>query len=130
MLDTSLLTAAVERFADRLRAAPQSRLQRGAAAEALELARELAVRAQRLEAAPSGAQGAQGAAEAFEARVMPDAGIFVVGDQVAVAGLDLAEALAALRDGDAAGGDGAKAPSELLDEAVALVERAEVRAMR
>ncbi|MEU9004408.1 hypothetical protein [Streptomyces sp. NPDC048551] len=130
MLDTSPLTAAVERFADRLRAAPQSRLQRGAAAEALELARELAVRAQRLEAAPSGAQGAQGAAEAFEARVMPDAGIFVVGDQVAVAGLDLAEALAALRDGDAAGGDGAKAPSELLDEAVALVERAEVRAMR
>ncbi|MER5808554.1 hypothetical protein ABT143_10245 [Streptomyces sp. NPDC002033] len=130
MLDTSPLTAAVERFADRLRAAPQSRLQRGAAAEALELARELAVRAQRLEAAPSGAQGTQGAAEAFEARVMPDVGIFVVGDQVAVAGLDLAEALAALRDGDAAGGDGAKAPSELLDEAVALVERAEVRAMR
>ncbi|MEU8462538.1 hypothetical protein [Streptomyces sp. NPDC029003] len=130
MLDTSPLTAAVERFADRLRAAPQSRLQRGAAAEALELARELAVRAQRLEAAPSGAQGAQGAAEAFEARVMPDAGIFVVGDQVAVAGLDLAEALAALRDGDAAGPDGAKAPSELLDEAVALVEAAEVRAMR
>ncbi|MFG2620605.1 hypothetical protein ACGFXC_23630 [Streptomyces sp. NPDC048507] len=120
MLDTSPLTAAVERFADRLRAAPQSRLQRGAAAEALELARELAVRAQRLEAAASGA---------FPARVMPDEGIFVVGDQVAVAGLDLAEALAALRDGDA-GGDGAKAPSELLDEAVALVERAEVRAMR
>ncbi|MFD8983782.1 hypothetical protein [Streptomyces sp. NPDC059564] len=119
MLDTSALTAAVERFADRLRAAPQSRLQRGAAAEALELARELALRAQRLEAAASGAAGVP------DARVMPDAGIFVVGDQVAVAGLDLAEALGALR-----GGDGAKAPSEQLDEAVALVERAEVRAMR
>ncbi|RKT05067.1 hypothetical protein BX286_3049 [Streptomyces sp. 3211.6] len=114
MLDTSPLTAAVERFADRLRAAPQSRLQRGAAAEALELARELAVRAQRLED-PSGAA---------PARVMPDEGVFVVGDQLAVAGLDLAEALRA------AGPGSAKAPSELLDEAVALVERAEVRAMR
>ncbi|MFE3766619.1 hypothetical protein ACFXPI_33215 [Streptomyces sp. NPDC059104] len=115
MLDTSPLTDAVERFADRLRAAPQSRLQRGAAAEALDLARELALRTQRLED-PSG--------RAPE-RVVPDAGIFVVGDQVSVTGLDLAEALGALRDGD-----DAKAPSELLDEAVALVERAEVRAMR
>lgn len=119
MLDTSPLTAAVERFADRLRAAPQSRLQRGAAAEALELARELALLAQRLEPAASGAAGEPAA------RVVPDAGIFVVGDQVAVTGLDLAEALGALRDGETA-----KAPSELLDEAVALVERAEVRAMR
>ncbi|MFE1789223.1 hypothetical protein ACFW7J_12660 [Streptomyces sp. NPDC059525] len=119
MLDTSPLTAAVERFADRLRAAPQSRLQRGAAAEALELARELSLRAQRLED-PSGAA---------PARVMPDEGVFVVGDQLAVAGLDLAEALRAAR-GTGAGPDGAKAPSEMLDEAVALVERAEVRAMR
>ncbi|MEU3723100.1 hypothetical protein [Streptomyces sp. NPDC031705] len=118
MLDTSPLNAAVERFADRLRAAPQSRLQRGAAAEALQLARELALRAQRLED-PHGAA---------PARVMPDAGLFVVGDQVAVAGLDLAEALrAAAADRDA---DGAKAPSEMLDEAVALVEQAEIRAMR
>ncbi|GLX38134.1 hypothetical protein Sros01_42070 [Streptomyces roseochromogenus] len=105
----------MERFADRLRAAPQSRLQRGAAAEALDLARELALRAQRLED-PSG--------RAPE-RLVPDAGVFVVGDQVAVAGLDLAVALGALRDGE-----NAKAPSEMLDEAVALVERAEVRAMR
>ncbi|KJY34013.1 MULTISPECIES: hypothetical protein [Streptomyces] len=119
MLDTSPLTAAVERFADRLRAAPQSRLQRGAAAEALELARELSLRAQRLED-PSGAA---------PARVMPDEGVFVVGDQLAVAGLDLAEALRAAR-GTGTGPDGAKAPSEMLDEAVALVERAEVRAMR
>ncbi|MEV7726780.1 hypothetical protein AB0P15_18785 [Streptomyces sp. NPDC087917] len=116
MLDTSPLNAVVERFADRLRAAPQSRLTRGAAAEALELARELAVRAQRLED-PSGAA---------PAREVPDEGIFLVGDQVAVTGLDLAEAL---RGAPAAGND-AKAPSEVLDEAVALVERAEVRAMR
>ncbi|MBT2456966.1 hypothetical protein [Streptomyces sp. ISL-86] len=130
MLDTSPLTTAVERFADRLRAAPQSRLQRGAAAEALELARELAVRAQRLEA-PEGAA---------PAREMPDAGVFVVGDQVAVAGLDLAEALRAVPAGGrgdggdggdgGGGGDSAKAPSEMLDEAVRLVEQAEVRAMR
>ncbi|MEU9720986.1 hypothetical protein [Streptomyces sp. NPDC047976] len=118
MLDTSPLNAAVERFADRLRAAPQSRLRQGAAAEALELARELAQRAQRLED-PEGAA---------PARVMPDAGLFTVGDQVAVAGLDLAEALRAAAPGT--GPDGAKAPSEVLDEAVALVERAEVRAMR
>ncbi|MFD3550160.1 hypothetical protein ACFWUW_32030 [Streptomyces sp. NPDC058655] len=113
MLDTSPLNAAVERFADRLRTVPQSRLQQGAAAVALELARELSVRAQRLEGAA-------------EVREMPDAGIFTVGDQVAVAGLDLAEAL---RLG-AGAGDGATAPSEVLDEAVRLVEQAEVRAMR
>ncbi|MEU7602123.1 hypothetical protein AB0B78_10395 [Streptomyces sp. NPDC040724] len=114
MLDTSPLTAVVERFADRLRAAPQSRLQQGAAAAALELARELSVRAQRLET-PGQAP-----------RELPDAGIFVVGDQVAVAGLDLAEALRA-----AAGApDGATAPSGMLDEAVGLVEQAEIRAMR
>ncbi|MEV4192472.1 hypothetical protein [Streptomyces toxytricini] len=114
MLDTSPLTDAVERFADRLRAMPQSRLQRGAAAEALELARELSVRAQRLEA-PDGAA---------PAHTMPDAGVFAVGDQVAVAGTDLAEALRT------AAPETAKAPSEMLDEAVRLVEQAEVRATR
>lgn len=127
MLDTSPLTAVVERFADRLRAAPQSRLQRGAAAVALELARELSARAQRLEGA------------AGPAREMPDAGIFAVGDQVAVAGLDLAEALrgaaaasaeASAASAASAAGDSAKAPSVLLDEAVRLVEQADVRAMR
>ncbi|MFD9376194.1 hypothetical protein ACFWBH_11765 [Streptomyces sp. NPDC059999] len=126
MLDTSPLTLVVERFADRLRAAPQSRLQRGAAAEALELARELAVRAQRLESAATAA-GAAGAGAAPE-RVVPDAGIFVVGDQVAVAGLDLAEALRATTAAPAP--DDAKAPSAMLDEAVRLVEQAEIRAMR
>lgn len=81
MLDTTDLTAAVERFADRLRAAPQSRLQQGAAAEALGLARELALRAQRVETpgAPP--------------RTMPDAGVFAVADQLMVAVTDLAEAL-------------------------------------
>ncbi|MFG2488375.1 MULTISPECIES: hypothetical protein [Streptomyces] len=114
MLDTSPLTAVVERFADRLRAAPQSRLQQGAAAAALDLARELSVRAQRIETPGQ------------EPKEVPDAGIFVVGDQVAVTGLDLAEALRAA----AAAADSAKAPSEVLDEAVRLVEQAEVRAMR
>ncbi|MFF1408291.1 hypothetical protein ACFVX6_00615 [Streptomyces sp. NPDC058289] len=133
MLDTSPLTAAVERFADRLRAAPQSRLQQGAAEVALDLARELSLRAQRLEAAAAGAGNGAGAAPA---RTMPDAGIFVVGDQLAVAGLDLAEALHAVVAGrvDALGPDTdtdtAKAPSEVLDEAVRLVDQAEARALR
>ncbi|WP_274559344.1 hypothetical protein [Streptomyces spiramyceticus] len=104
MLDTTPLTAAVDRFADRLRAAPQSRLQRGAAAEGLALARELAVRAQRLEEPES------------EPRIMPDAGAFAVADQLAVAGHDLAVALQT-------------APSEQeLDEAVSLVRAAAARA--
>ena len=84
MLDTTPLTRAVEHFADRLRAAPQSRLQRGAAAEALELARDLSLRAQRLED-PSRAP-----------RQMPDAGMFAAADQVTVAGNDLAEVLTAV----------------------------------
>ncbi|WP_329272740.1 hypothetical protein [Streptomyces sp. NBC_01451] len=78
MLDTSPLTLAVDHFADRLRAAPQSRLQRGAAAEALGLARELARRAQLLESPGS------------EPRVMPDVGMFAAADQVTVAAHDLA----------------------------------------
>ncbi|WP_327283738.1 MULTISPECIES: hypothetical protein [unclassified Streptomyces] len=121
MLDTSPLTAAVERFADRLRAMPQSRLQQGAAAQALELARELSVRAQALEAAQQGAGAAP-------ARDMPDAGVFVVGDQLAVAGTDLAEALRAAPAESPR--ETAKAPSEVLDEAVRLVEQAQVRATR
>ncbi|MDD9382519.1 hypothetical protein M8Z33_38955 [Streptomyces sp. ZAF1911] len=133
MLDTSPLTAAVERFADRLRAAPQSRLQQGAAEVALDLARELSLRAQTLEAASAGVVDGAGAAPA---RTMPDAGIFVVGDQLAVAGLDLAEALHAAVAGPAGapgpdpGPDTAKAPSEVLDEAVRLVDQAEARALR
>ncbi|MEV8395077.1 MULTISPECIES: hypothetical protein [unclassified Streptomyces] len=104
MLDTTPLTAAVDRFADRLRAAPHSRLQRGAAAEALALARELSVRAQRLDTPGE------------EPRIMPDSGVFVVADQLTVAAGDLAEALRT-------------APSVVeLDEAVRSVERAATRA--
>ncbi|MFJ1548388.1 hypothetical protein [Streptomyces sp. NPDC088246] len=103
MLDTTPLITAVDRFADRLRAAPQSRLQRGAAAEGLATARELALRAQRIEAPDR------------EPRIMPDAGIFAIGDQLAVAGRDLAVALEA-------------APSAELDEAVQFVAEAAARA--
>ncbi|MHC3470595.1 hypothetical protein ACYF6T_17990 [Streptomyces sp. 7R007] len=101
MVDTTPLTRAVDHFADRLRAAPQSRLQRGAAAEALALARELAVRAQRIEE------------PAREPREMPDAGMFAAADQVTVAAHDLALVL------DDEG---------QLEEVVELVARAQRRA--
>ncbi|MBV1946590.1 MULTISPECIES: hypothetical protein [Streptomyces] len=101
MLDTTPLTKAVEHFADRLRAAPQSRLQRGAAAEALAVARELARRAQELEEPGS------------EPREMPDAGMFAAADQITVAGHDLAVALRG---------------EDQLEEAVELVEEARKRA--
>ncbi|MFC0601386.1 hypothetical protein [Streptomyces palmae] len=60
---------------------PQSALTQGAAAQGLALARELARRAQRLEAPDA------------EPRLMPEAGVFMVADQLAVAGHDLAEIL-------------------------------------
>lgn len=78
VVDTTPLTRAVDHFADRLRAAPQSRLQRRAAAEALALARELALWTQRVEEPDA------------EPRDMPDAGMFAAADQVIVAGHDLA----------------------------------------
>jgi hypothetical protein len=101
VLDTTPLTRAVDHFADRLRAAPQSRLQRGAAAEALGLARELARRAQLLEDPSS------------EPREMPDAGMFAAADQITVAVHDLAVVLK--DEGD-------------LAEAVVLVAEAQKRA--
>ncbi|MFJ8991751.1 hypothetical protein ACIRQH_15370 [Streptomyces sp. NPDC102279] len=101
MLDTTPLTRAVDHFADRLRAAPQSRLQRSAAAEALGLAREFALRTQRVED-PSG-----------ERREMPDAGMFAAADQITVAAHDLA---LVLKDEDE------------LAEAVTLVAQAQKRA--
>jgi hypothetical protein len=101
VVDTTPLTRAVDDFADRLRAAPQSRLQRGAAAEALELARELARRAQLVEEPDA------------EPRRMPDAGMFAAADQIAVAAHDLAVVLT-----DAA----------QVEEAVRLVEEARERA--
>jgi hypothetical protein len=60
---------------------PESALHRGAAAEGLALARELALRAQRLE---------------FPSRTpyeLPDVGVFAVCDQLLVAAHDLAEIL-------------------------------------
>ncbi|MEU4982770.1 hypothetical protein [Streptomyces sp. NPDC021969] len=101
MVDTTPLTRAVDDFADRLRAAPQSRLQRGAAAEALGLARELARRAQLVEE------------PAAEPREMPDAGMFAAADQIAVAAHDLALVLE--NEGQ-------------VEEAAALVEEARKRA--
>ncbi|MFI1397354.1 hypothetical protein [Streptomyces sp. NPDC020681] len=106
MLETSELTAAVDRFADRLRAAPQSRLKRGAAAEGLALARELALRAQRIETPDE------------VPRIMPDAGLFAVADQLTVAGRDLAEALRTAPSGSL----------REVDEAVSLVDAAKRRA--
>jgi hypothetical protein len=104
MLDTTPLTALVDRFADRLRTAPQSRLQSGSAARALALARELSIQAQRLDTPDE------------EPRIMPDAGVFAVADQLTVAAGDLAEALRA-------------APSVAeLDEAVRSVGRAAAEA--
>ncbi|MGY1436167.1 hypothetical protein [Streptomyces reniochalinae] len=102
-VDTRSLTDAVERLADRLRAAPQSALTRGAAADGLALARELATLAQRLEF------GAETAAR----RTLPDAGVFAVGDQLAVAGHDLVAALRAAPGEDA---------EPVLEEALRAVE--------
>ncbi|WP_437092985.1 hypothetical protein [Streptomyces sp. enrichment culture] len=101
MVDTTPLIRAVDHFADRLRAAPQSRLQRGAAAEALALARELARRAQLVEEPGT------------EPREMPDAGMFAAADQITVAGRDLALVL--------------KSEDEV-EEAARLVEEAQKRA--
>ncbi|MEV6169525.1 hypothetical protein AB0L99_15030 [Streptomyces sp. NPDC051954] len=91
----------MDHFADRLRAAPQSRLQRGAAAEALGLAREMARRAQLAEAPE------------VEPREMPDAGMFAAADQITVAVHDLALVLQS--EGE-------------VEEAVRLVEGAQKRA--
>lgn len=91
----------MDHFADRLRAAPQSRLQRGGAAEALALARDLARRTQLVEEPGT------------EPREMPDAGMFAAADQITVAGHDLALVL--------------KNDDEVRD-AVRLVEEARERA--
>ncbi|MFF2651766.1 hypothetical protein [Streptomyces sp. NPDC058045] len=91
----------MDHFADRLRAAPQSRLQRGAAAEALALARELSRWAQRIES------------PGCPPREMPDAGMFAAADQLTVAGADLAVVLTL--------------PDEVA-RAAALVEQARERA--
>lgn len=91
----------MDHFADRLRAAPQSRLQRSAAAEALALARELARWAQRVEE------------PGVEPREMPDAGMFAAADQITVAGHDVALVLRSQGE---------------VEDAVRLVEEAQKRA--
>jgi hypothetical protein len=101
VVDTTRLTQAVDHFADRLRAAPQSRLQRGAAAEALALAREMTRRAQLAEE------------PGVEPREMPDAGMFAAADQITVAVHDFA--LVLVNDAE-------------VDEALGLVAEAQKRA--
>ncbi|CCB74811.1 MULTISPECIES: hypothetical protein [Streptomycetaceae] len=105
MLDSASLRTAVDHLADRLRALPQSRLRGDAAQAGLDLARELAVEAQRLEH------------PGRTPRVMPDDGIFAVADQLAVAGHDLAAALAARPE-----------RSDVLDDAVRKVAATRRRA--
>lgn len=99
MSDRNALHTAVDRLAGRLRALPQRRLQGGAAAEARELAGWLTRQAQALEA--PGAPPHE----------LPDDGIYTVGDQLAVAGHDLALALAS---GDIGEGRRAAVTSEAL----------------
>jgi hypothetical protein len=81
LVDVTRLTTEVDRLADRLRATPQSALLRGAAAEAHGLAAELVRRAQLLEF------------PGREPHPLPDVGPFAVGDQLAVAGHEMAAAL-------------------------------------
>lgn len=81
VLDTAPLITAVHLLSDRLRTLPESVLRRGTAAEGLALACELTRRAQVLEFPGE------------TPREMPDAGVLVVGDQLAVAAHDLAEIL-------------------------------------
>ncbi|MGW1375206.1 hypothetical protein ACWD6P_13155 [Streptomyces sp. NPDC002446] len=112
MLDVTPLQTAVDALADRLRSLPQSRLSGGAAAEGLALARWLATRAQLIER------------PGRPPRELPDAGMFAVGDQLAVAGHDLVEALrtAAAHPADAAPDSDVKvAPAEELAQAVRRV---------
>lgn len=104
MPDCSSLRAATDRLAGRFRALPQSRLRGGAGAAGLDLARWLSARAQELEF------------PGREPLTMPDDGLFVVGDQIAVSGHDLAAALTDHRDAP-----GTQAGSDLLAESLRRV---------
>ncbi|MFJ7248326.1 hypothetical protein ACIQWA_27375 [Kitasatospora sp. NPDC098652] len=114
MHDVQPLVVAVDGLADRFRALPQSKLlgavpgHASRAAAVLALARRLAALALAAEGGPE--------------REFPDAGAFAAGDQLAVAGHDLAAALAALPEGaEVALPDGPVAVGELLAGAVAAV---------
>ncbi|MFG2918431.1 hypothetical protein ACGF0D_36800 [Kitasatospora sp. NPDC048298] len=112
-LDVDPLVEAVDKLADRFRSLPQSKLQGAVpghasrAAAALELARRLA--------------GLAAAAEGGPRRDFPDAGAFAVGDQLAVAGHDLATALAALPEGARVALPDGPAAAEVLAAAVDAV---------
>ncbi|MCX5211071.1 hypothetical protein OG689_17525 [Kitasatospora sp. NBC_00240] len=99
MPEPTLLIEAVDRLADRFRAMPQSRLLAAVpghvsrATAGLALARTLAAVAQAL--------------EGRQPQPFPDAGAFAAGDQLAVAGHDLAAAVAV------AGGDPVVLPVSL-----------------
>ncbi|MGA5700729.1 hypothetical protein [Peterkaempfera bronchialis] len=117
MLDPAPLLTAVDRLADRFRSMPQSRLAApvpghpSRAAAVLALARRLAEHAQAVEE------------QGTETRRLPDAGPFACGDQLAVAGHDLAAALADLPpDAPVATQDGARSTAAgVLADAVAAV---------
>ncbi len=86
---------------------PQSKLLQ-LAPEGLALARELARRAQLLEGVPV-------------VRELPEAGVFSVGDQIALAAHDLAAALAAVGGPDGSGNADGEEAEAVLAESVSLV---------
>ncbi|MGA5819096.1 hypothetical protein ACPC54_14700 [Kitasatospora sp. NPDC094028] len=113
-MDVQPLVEAVEALADRFRSLPQSKLlgavpgHASRAAAGLALARRLA--------------GLGLAAEGEPEREVPDVGVFAVGDQLAVAGHDLAAALTVLPEGgEVALPDGPAAAAEVLAGALAAV---------
>ncbi|MFC1432672.1 hypothetical protein ACEZDB_18670 [Streptacidiphilus sp. N1-3] len=118
MSDPSALLAAADRLADRFRSMPQSRLTE-LAPGGLALARQLARRAEQLE----------GGVRRPE---LPEAGIFVVGDQIALAAHDLAAALTEGARAEGPGGPGEavgadepdEEPGRLLAESLAELEAA------
>ncbi|TDU04544.1 hypothetical protein EDD99_3013 [Streptomyces sp. 846.5] len=79
MSDPTPLLFAADRLADRFRSMPQRSLTR-LAPEGLSLARRLARQEEAVAGGPARSE-------------LPDAGIFAVGDQIALAAHDLAEAL-------------------------------------
>jgi hypothetical protein len=90
MPDPTPLLAQAERLADRFRSMPQSKLVL-LAPLGLQLARQLADYARQLEGLP--------------VLELPDAGVFAVGDQIALTAHDLAAALAAPGSGSDAGSE-------------------------
>ncbi|MFJ2864829.1 hypothetical protein [Kitasatospora sp. NPDC087314] len=118
MHDVQPLVEAVDSLADRFRSLPQSKLlgavpgYESRAAAVLALARRLAALALVVEGGPE--------------REFPDAGAFAAGDQLAVAGHDLAAVLAALPEGaEVPLPDGPEAVAAVLAEtAVAVRETA------